>query len=174
MDPLVIFIVTPSYSSSLGPVSETSQLTHYWVVPVPEHRLNRSLDSVPIFSLLCVPSVMVMFPPFSPLQDLPGFLSLQGILTVSSLFSSYCLLSVCFCVVDRPPPAAAGHPSSVRWKIRVHPSGWLPTKMPFSWCPVQRPVCRFAPPPLPVRLVVLGLGVGGGAKETAPPAINRI
>ena len=27
------------------------------------------------------------------------------------------------------------------------------------------------PPPRPVRLVVLGLGVGGGAKETDPPAV---
>ena len=82
------------------------------------------------------------------------------------------LLSVRVCVIRRPPPAVAF--SSV-----VRPSEdscitlrRVADQMPLYWCPFQRPVCRFAPPsPQPMRLVVLGLGVGGGAKETAPPAM---
>ena len=42
---------------------------------------------------------------------------------------------------------------------------------PMSSPGVLSSVCRFAPPPRPVRLVVRGLGVGGGAKDTAPPAM---
>ena len=52
----------------------------------------------------------------------------------------------------------------------LHPTGWRPTKV-FSWFPVQRPNAGLYPPPRPVRLVVLGLGVVGGAKETAPPVL---
>ena len=35
---------------SIGPVSETSKRVHYWVVfvPIPEQRLSRSLDYVPL------------------------------------------------------------------------------------------------------------------------------
>ena len=54
--------------------------------------------------------------PPPPLQDSPGFLALQGILSVSSLLSPKCLLSVRFCVVGRIPPAASGHPLSFRRK----------------------------------------------------------
>ena len=57
-------------------------------VPVPDNRLNWSLDSVPIFKFLCFPSVMVLVPPFPPLQYSAGFLAPQSILPVSSLFSS--------------------------------------------------------------------------------------
>ena len=50
----------------------------------------------------------------------------------------YFLLSVRFCVVVRPPPAASGHPSSVRRKSTTL---WVTAdQMPFSWCPVQRPI----------------------------------
>ena len=54
-------------------------------VPIPEHRLSRSLDSVPIFSLLRFPFSDGSGPPLSPLQDLPWFLALQFLLPVSSL-----------------------------------------------------------------------------------------
>ena len=60
--------------------------------------------------------MIFLVPYFPPLQDSPGFLALQGILPVSSLLSSNCLLSVRFCVGVRPPPAASGHPSSFRRK----------------------------------------------------------
>ena len=69
-------------------------------------------------------------PPFPAIQDSPRFLALQGIFPVSSLLSSYCLLSFRFCVFGRPPPAAAGHPSYVRWRIPLQPSGWMRTKCP--------------------------------------------
>ena len=53
----------------------------------------------------------------------------------------------------------------------LQPTGRRPTKV-FSWFPVQRPKnAGLCPPPRPVRLAVLGLGVGRGAKETAPPAM---
>ena len=57
-------------------------------VPYPEHRINWSLDSVPMFKFLCFLSVMVFVPSFSPLQDSAGFLAFQKIFPVSSLFSS--------------------------------------------------------------------------------------
>ena len=105
-------------------------------VPIPEQRLRRALDSFPLFSLLCFHVSDGSGPPLSPLQDSPGFLALQGILPVSSLLSSYCLLSVCFCVISRPPPAASGHPSSVhRNTLRL-----TANTMPFSSCPFPRPI----------------------------------
>ena len=57
-------------------------------VPYPEHQLNWSLDSVPMFKFLCFPSVMVLIPSFSPLQDSAGLLAFQNILPVSFLFLS--------------------------------------------------------------------------------------
>ena len=74
-------------------------------VPIPEQRLRRYLDSVPIFSLLCFMSTMVLFPPHLPSKIHPGSCP-QCILPLASLLSSHCLLSVHFCVVGRPPPAA--------------------------------------------------------------------
>ena len=43
-------------------------------VPYPEHRLNWSLDSVPMSRFLCFPSVMVWFLPFPPSKIQPGSL----------------------------------------------------------------------------------------------------
>ena len=83
-------------------------------IPIPEQRLCGTLDSVPLFSLLFSRKTMVLVPPLSPLQDSPGFLA-QYSLPVSSLFSSYFLISVCVCSVSRPPPEASGHSSSV-WR----------------------------------------------------------
>ena len=98
-----------------------------------------------------------------------GFLALQGILPVSSLLSSNCLLYVRFCAGVRPLPSASGHPSSFRRKS----SALRLTADQFPLlvsCPASHKAVLH-PPPRPVRLVVLGLGVGGGAKETAPPAM---
>ena len=84
-------------------------------IPIPEQRLCGTLDSVPFFSLLFSRQTMVLVPPppLSPLQDSPGFLA-QCSSPVSSIFSSYCLLSVRVCSFGRPPPAASGHSASVR------------------------------------------------------------
>ena len=110
---------------------------------------------------------MVLVPPYPPLQDSPVFLALQCISPIFSLLSSYCLLSVRFCVVDCPPQKRLVTRPSVG---SLQPSSWLLTKCPpdvLSSVPYE----GLRPPPRPVRMVVLGLGVGGGAKETAPPAM---
>ena len=111
--------------------------------------------------------------PFPPLQDSPGFLPFRAFPSPLS-FRPFCLLSVHKCLFSRPPPVSGPphRPSPI-----VHPpESYQPSgsgrPMSSSGFPTQRPICRFAPPPpRPVRLVVLGLGVGGGAKETAPPAV---
>ena len=128
----------------------------------------RSLDSVPLHLVYYFSRQnMVLVPPFYPFQDSSRFLS-QCSLPASYISSLYCLLSVRFCFVGRPPPAASGHLSSVRRKsthIRLTADqcsspGFL------SSVPYESP-----PPPWPVRLVVLGSVVGGGLWETAPPAM---
>ena len=107
-------------------------------IPIPEQRVSRSLDSVPLFSLLCFPVKRWFWSAtLPPLQDSSGFLA-QCSLSVSSLFYTYCLLSILFCLFGRPPPAASGHPSSVR---RKSPSLRLTSdQIPFSWFPIQSPV----------------------------------
>ena len=78
-------------------------------------------------------------------------------------------VSVRFCVGVRPPPAASGHPSYFRRK-----SSALRLKVDQFPLLVSFPASHKAglhPPPRPVRLVILVLGVGGGTKETAPPAM---
>ena len=64
--------------------------------------------------------------------------------------------------VSRPSPPASVHPSSVRRTP-------LADCQPMSSPGFQSPVCRFSE--RPVRLVILGLGVGGKEKETAPPTM---
>ena len=74
------------------------------------------LDSAPLNLVYYFPcQTMVLVPLLITPPRFPGFLA-QCILPVSSLFYSYCLLSVRFCSVGRPPPAASGHLSSVRRK----------------------------------------------------------
>ena len=121
-----------------------------------------------MFKVLYFPSVMVWSLPFPPSKIQPGYLLYRTSCPSPLSFRPSCLLSARFCVFSRPPPAS-GHPSSVRWKA-TNPPAKRSTNV-LSWFPVQRSICRFAPPPQPVRLVVLGLGVGGGLKETAPPAM---
>ena len=58
---------------------------------------------------------MVLVPSSPPLQDSPGFLA-QCSLPASSLLSPYLILSIRFCSVGHPHPAASGHPLSVRRK----------------------------------------------------------
>ena len=113
--------------------------------------------------------------PFPPPPRFTRVLALQSI-PVSSLLSSLCLLSVHKRVFSRPPPVS-GPPHRPSPIIRP-PESYQPSgsgrPMFSSGFPTQRPICRFAPPPCPMRLVVLGLGVGEGAKETAPPAVVLI
>ena len=90
-------------------------------VPYPEHRLNWSLDSVPIFRFLCFPLVIVWSLPFPPSKIQPGSLLSRTSCLSSLSFCPNCLLSARFCVFSRPPPAS-GHPSSVRQKSTKPPA----------------------------------------------------
>ena len=121
-----------------------------------------------MFRFLCCPSVMVWSLPFSPSNIPPGSLIYRTSFPSPLSFRPKCLLSARFCVFIRPPPAS-GQPSSVRWKA-TNPPAKQPTKCPLlvSCTASHMQVCT---PPRPERLVVLGLGVGGGEKETAPPVM---
>ena len=73
------------------------------------------------------------------------------------------------CLFSRPSPSSSVWSLGVRpEEVYNPPADGRPNVL--SWFPVQIHVWRFVTPP-PVRLVVLGLGVGGGAKETEPPAM---
>ena len=113
-------------------------------VPYPEHRLNWSLDSVPMFKFLCFLSVMVLVPSFPPLLNSAGFLAFQNILPVSSLFSSLMPPFRPFLCIQ-PTPSSVCSPI-VRPSESYQPPGWRTTNV-LSWFPVQHPICRFAPPP---------------------------
>ena len=109
---------------------------------------------------------------FSPLQDSSGLFALQTLHSPLS-FRPICLLSTRFCLFSRPPPVSIPHivrpPSSVRRKATNPPASVNQCLLLVSFPRV--PYAGLHPPPRPVWLVVLGLGVGGGAKETAPPAL---
>ena len=88
---------------------------------------------------------------FFSLQDSSGRLALQNILPVSSLLSSFFLLSVHKRLFSRPPPVSGPpHRSSliVRPPESYQPYGsGRPMSSPSF--PTQRPICRLAPPPPP-------------------------
>ena len=116
---------------------------------------------------------MIWSLPFPPLQDSSGLLSPSVTSFPSSLsFLPICLLSARFCLFSRPPPVSIPHivrpPSSVRQKYTNPPTSADQCLLLVSFPRV--PYAGFHPP-RPERLVVLGLGVGGGAKETTPPAM---
>ena len=114
---------------------------------------------------------MVSF--FSPLRDSSGLLAPSVSSCPSPLsFLPICLLSACFCLFSRPPPVSIPQivrpPSFVRRKATKAPTS-ADQCLPL----VSFPSVPYAGlhPPRPVRLVVLGLGVGGWPKETAPPVM---
>ena len=113
---------------------------------------------------------------FFPSETRPGALLSRTSCPSPLSFRPFSLLSVHKRVVSRPPPVSGPphRPSPiVRPPESYQPSGSGRPMFSFG-SPTQRPICRLAPPPpRPIRLVVLGLGVGvcGGAKETAPPAV---
>ena len=75
------------------------------------------------------PVVMVWSLTFPPLQYSSGFLALQHLSRLLSLFVLNCLLSARFCVFSRPPPAS-GHPSSVGRKATNPPVDGRPMSSP--------------------------------------------
>ena len=104
------------------------------------------------------------FPLFNPALILP--VSLSPAVRPFPL-CILCLLSVR--VISRPPPPASfDSPSSVRWVPLVASSGVLKTnQLPAPGVGFRRPaflVCH-----RPMRLVVLGFGVGWGGVEDGAP-----
>ena len=88
-------------------------------------------------------------------------------------FLPICPLSARFCVFSRLSSSVCSPPSSVPHRpsvgelptLRLRPTNFL------FWFPDPASHMQVFSPPRPVRLVVLGLGVGGGAKEMAPPVV---
>ena len=120
-------------------------------VPIPEHRLSRSIDSVPIFSLLWFPSEMVMVPPYPPskIQCLfpvsSFFLPIASSPSISVLSADHLLQRLVTCC-----PSVGS----------LQTSGWLPNKCPLLVsCPAS--LQGFAPPPPPTCAAgVTWLGCG--------------
>ena len=109
---------------------------------------------------------MVLVPSFSPPPRFTRVLCSPGHISR--------ILSPLFLVAYSPSISVySAAPLQQRLVFHCLSVGNLPTlrlQQPINvlyWFPVQRPICRLAPPPTPVQLVVLGLGVGGRAKETA-------
>ena len=143
-------------------------------VPYPEHRLHWSIDSVPYIMFLCftvgdglVPSFL--FPtskihPGSLIYKHLSRLLFFFVLSASSLPVSLYLSDPLQCLF---PTSSVPHCPSVGNlpTLRLRPTNVF---FIFTSPASHMQVCTL---PRPVRLVVLGLGVGGGAKETAPPAM---
>ena len=123
-----------------------------------------------MFKFLCIPvrdgSGPLLFP-HSKIH--PGSLPSRASYPYPLSFLPFCLLSVHISVFSRPPPAASFHSSSVSRKATNPPAATADQCPLLVSCPAAHmQVCT---PHRPVRLVVLGLGVGGGANEMAPPAM---
>ena len=142
-----------------------------WCSSKPDHRLWLPLDSIPMFKILCFPSEMILVPSFPPPEIRPGALLSRTSCPSPLSFRPFPLLSVHKCVFSRPPPVSgpphrpsAGELPTLRLR---------PTNVLFWFLDPASHMQACTPPPRPIRLVVLGLGVGvcGGAKEKAPPAV---
>ena len=121
------------------------------------------------------PVVMILVPSFSPpprfIRDPCIQQHLARLLSIFVLSASYPPVSVY--LADLLQCLVPHCPSPIVRPLEIYqPSGYRPTNV-LSWFrePSVPYVGLHPPPPRPVRLVVLGLGVGGGAKETAPPAM---
>ena len=138
------------------------------MVVQPRTAAKRDLDSIPL-NLVYYFSVNRWFgsPPSPPSKIHPGSLP-------SAIFPH---------PLSFPPIASspyvfvqsAVHLQQPRWSPVIRPSEvYIPPvdfrPMPCSWFPVQRRM-KVCPPPRPVRLVVLGSGVGGAVYDTAPPVM---
>ena len=113
-------------------------------VPYPEHRLNWSLDSDPMFKVLCFPSVMVCSLPFPPSKIQPVSLFFSTSCPSPLSFRPNFLLSARFCIFSRPPPAS-GHSSSVCRKSTNPPAAVRPMSSPGFLSSV--PYVGLRPPP---------------------------
>ena len=109
------------------------------------------------------------FPPFPPLQDSAGFLALQGILPVSSLFSSYMPPLRLFLCIQPAPSSVWSPPSSVPHRPSV---GKLPTlrlwTTNFLFC-FPGPAFHMQSPPPTCAAGGTWLGFGWGGEGDGAP-----
>ena len=111
-----------SFVRLFGPASVTPNFVHYWVVVVQFQNSGYEITRLCPFtiSLLIYPSKDCSGTPLLPpprFTRVPCQVQFACILSLSPYF----LLSVRFCSVGRPPPAASGHPSSVGQKSTTLP-----------------------------------------------------
>ena len=149
-----------------------AKLIHYMVVTssTPDIGLRFPRLCPLNIKFICFPSLLMWSLPFPPSKIRPGALLSRTSCPSSSLFSSYLpplrpFLSIQPTSSSVNPPH---RPSPIFRPSKSYQPSNFGRPMSSSVFHPQRPICRFAPPPRPVRLVVLGLGVGGGAKETEP------
>ena len=115
------------------------------------------------------PVVDDVVPSFPPLRDSSGLLApnkhLARLLSLFFLYAPSPPISVYS--ADSPPVSDPPHRPSVGElpTLRLRPTNVL------FWFPDPASHMQVCTPPRSVRLVVLGLGVVGGAKETAPPTV---
>ena len=127
-----------------------------------------------MFKFLCIPSGMVLVPSFFSPSRFTRVLALHSFLyhlSFRPFSSSLSINTYSAAPLQCLVPPIVRPPSSVRRRATNPPA-------PANQCPllVSRPSVPYAglhSPPRPIRLVVLGLGVGvcGGATETAPPTV---
>ena len=123
-----------------------------------------------MFKFLCIPVRDGSGPLLSPPSKIhPGSFPFRVSFPYPLSFLPFYLLSVYISVFSRPPPAASDTTSSFRWKAINPPSATADQCPLLVSCPAAH--MQVFTPPQPVQLVVLRLGVGGGAKETAPPSM---
>ena len=122
-----------------------------------------------MFRCLCIPIRDVSGPlPFPHSKNHLGSLPSRTSFPSRLFFLPFCLLSVHISLFSRPPPPASIPSSSVCWKSSALRLTDNKCPLLFSCPAAHMQVCT---PPRHVRLLVLALGVGGEAKETAPPAM---
>ena len=131
---------------SVGPVSESHRLLiRGWWSSLPIALAIWTLDSVPIFKFLCFPSCDGSGTPLSPPPRFSRVLCPPGHL--SRLLSPFFLFA-------SSPSISVHSAAPLQQRLDLHrpsvgslqPSGWRTTKF-LSWFPVQRPICKFSPPP---------------------------
>ena len=136
-------------------------------VPIPEQRLGRSLDSVPLILVYYfLPSDDGYVPP-PPLTPSPRVTRVPCAVQFACILSLFflCLLSVRVCSVGRPPPAASGHSASVRRKSTT-------LRLTADQCPllVSCPASRMkvCPPTCAAGGTWLGCGWRGRRRRRPP------
>ena len=100
----------------------------------------------------------------------PRFIWLPCPVQCSRILSLLFLLPpLCPCLFSRPSTSSSVWSPVVRpSEVYSPPADCVPNALLLVSCPESR---MKVSPPQHVRLVIIGSGVGGGSKETAPPAM---